>query len=160
MSTCTWPKSCAKCGRDIYPSTWDVPAPNKHYGRGLCSADHQAARKTGELTERQIHILDLVSQGFSLRQIAKETDSTRSAVGTCLSRAYLKLGATSGPHAVRLALEAGILPTTGTLRAELRRVYAALAAANEELAKRPAVPVAAARSHPFSDYLLGLGAVA
>jgi hypothetical protein len=51
MSTCTWPKSCAKCGRDIYPSTWDVPAPNKHYGRGLCSADHQAARKTGELVD-------------------------------------------------------------------------------------------------------------
>lgn len=91
----TWPKSCAKCGRDIYPRTWDVPNPSRHYGRGLCSADHQAARKSGELSdfvrgirpsaETVEEVEFLCSAGLTRAQAAARLGVTEGAV--CRARA-------------------------------------------------------------------------
>lgn len=109
---------------------------------------------TPALTVRQLRSLDLTSQGFSATEIARTLGTTTGSITACMHRAYQKLGANSAAHAVRIALETGLIPAPeiGALRAELTRVYAALVVANDLLASRPTEDVPP--SHPFGDYLL------
>lgn len=68
---------------------------------------------------RGLEILALVAQGRTKDQIAKHLYINKSTVSDNLGRTYRALGARSGPHAIALAIRAGLLP--GTYRHEHHR---------------------------------------
>ncbi|WP_306317277.1 MULTISPECIES: LuxR C-terminal-related transcriptional regulator [unclassified Streptomyces] len=62
-----------------------------------------------QLTAREREVLTLIANGFTHAEIAERLDLTERAVGNASDRARMRLGALSAPHAVLLAVQAGIL---------------------------------------------------
>jgi len=109
------------------------------------------------LTQRQVEILTLLSEGVTFPKIAEKLGCSRGAVNSCVAHAYAKLGARSAAHAVRLGFEHGILTGSEAVYVELARVYRALAEANAQIVGKPTPMV---RAHAFGAYLLGTGQAA
>ncbi len=61
------------------------------------------------LTERQIHILKLISQGFSSREIAEKLDISYYTVTTHIKNIYTKLQVNSRMEALHEAMRLGLL---------------------------------------------------
>lgn len=61
------------------------------------------------LTDHELRVLRLVSQGRTHQEIADELVMTAKGVTPTVNRAIRKLGARNAPHAVHLAYQAGIL---------------------------------------------------
>jgi DNA-binding CsgD family transcriptional regulator len=61
------------------------------------------------LTERQINILKLVSQGFSSKEIAEKLEITYYTVTTHIKNIYHKLQVNSRTEALHEALKLGLL---------------------------------------------------
>lgn len=62
-----------------------------------------------QLTARELEVLTLIANGFTHAEIAERLTITERAVGNAADRARMRLGALSAPHAVLLAVQAGIL---------------------------------------------------
>ncbi|MCX5528979.1 LuxR C-terminal-related transcriptional regulator [Streptomyces sp. NBC_00006] len=62
-----------------------------------------------QLTARELEVLQLIANGFTHAEIAERLQLTERAVGNAADRARMRLGAHSAPHAVLLAVRAGIL---------------------------------------------------
>lgn len=74
--------------------------------------NHQTINKTAlseALTERQINILKLVSQGFSSKEIAQKLDITYYTVTTHIKNIYGKLQVNSRTEALHEATKLGLL---------------------------------------------------
>lgn len=74
--------------------------------------NHQEANKTAlpeALTERQINILKLVSQGFSSKEIAEKLDITYYTVTTHIKNIYGKLQVNSRTEALHEANKLGLI---------------------------------------------------
>ncbi|MFJ7895946.1 response regulator transcription factor [Streptomyces anthocyanicus] len=61
------------------------------------------------LTDHELRVLRLVSQGRTHQEIADELTMTAKGVTPTVNRAIRKLGARNAPHAIHLAYQAGIL---------------------------------------------------
>lgn len=64
---------------------------------------------TVKLTAHELEVLQLIANGFTHEEIAERLCLSRQAVNGASKRARLRLGALSAPHAVLLAVQAGIL---------------------------------------------------
>lgn len=64
---------------------------------------------TIKLTAHELEVLELIASGFTHDEIAERLCLSRQAVNGASKRARLRLGALSAPHAVLLAVRAGIL---------------------------------------------------
>jgi len=81
----------------------DIP-----YRQGQASVQHTASGSR-ELSEREIHVLSLVRDGASNKEVAESLGIGVRTVESHLSHAMAKLGARSRTQAINLALEAGII---------------------------------------------------
>lgn len=61
------------------------------------------------LTEREVRIIRLISQGFTYRQIGNRIGLGEDSVKPAVSRLLRKLGAENSAHAVLLACRAGVV---------------------------------------------------
>ncbi|MGQ0654753.1 MAG: response regulator transcription factor, partial [Betaproteobacteria bacterium] len=68
-----------------------------------------AAKLVEELSEREIEVLQLVADGCSYAEIAKQLFISLNTVGTHISHIYAKLAVNSRGKAVREASELGLL---------------------------------------------------
>ena len=92
--------------------------PGGRPARPLTSGQAMALRLNPKLlTPGQLLALDMASRGLAQKAIARTLNTTQSAVGMMLRRARGKLGAHSTAHAVRIALESGILCPRETVAA-------------------------------------------
>ncbi|WP_086732879.1 helix-turn-helix domain-containing protein [Streptomyces glaucescens] len=64
---------------------------------------------TPSLTEHELHVLNLIALGHTHEQIAQQLFMTPKGVTPTVNRALRKLGANNAPHAVFLAVQAGLL---------------------------------------------------
>jgi len=64
---------------------------------------------TDMLTPREVLVLKYLSMGMLRKQVAREMDITISAVALASEQGRLKLRAHNTPHAVRIAMEQGII---------------------------------------------------
>lgn len=64
---------------------------------------------TIKLTARELEVLELIASGFTHDEIAKRLGLTERTIGNAADRGRMRLGALSAPHAVYLAIQAGIL---------------------------------------------------
>ena len=71
--------------------------------------EHQAEPLPEKLTERQVMILKLVSQGFSSREISEKLDITYFTVTTHIKNIYNKLQVNSRTEALHEALKLGLI---------------------------------------------------
>jgi DNA-binding CsgD family transcriptional regulator len=67
---------------------------------------------TPSLTEHELRVLELVAHGHTHEQIAGQLVMTAKGVTPTVNRAMKKLGANNAPHAVFLAVRAGLLDPT------------------------------------------------
>lgn len=65
------------------------------------------------LSPRETEILQMLAEGLEYKQIAGRLFVAPPTVKQLLGRAYRKLGAHNGPHAVALAIGAGIIAAPG-----------------------------------------------
>jgi DNA-binding NarL/FixJ family response regulator len=63
-----------------------------------------------ELSQRELEILDLLSQGFVKKEIAEQLDIGYSTVDTHVGHIYDKLQVKNAPVAVGKAFRMGIFP--------------------------------------------------
>lgn len=68
-----------------------------------------ARRATDVLSASELRALALLAEGFNYKQIAERVYVSEGAVKGHLARAYAKLQAKSGPHAVAIAFRRGLL---------------------------------------------------
>jgi DNA-binding CsgD family transcriptional regulator len=61
------------------------------------------------LTEHELRVLNLIALGHTHEQIAQQLVMTPKGVTPTVNRALRKLGANNAPHAVFLAVQAGLL---------------------------------------------------
>lgn len=61
-------------------------------------------------TTRDLQVLALTATGLSRQQIGRQLYITDATVKTHLAHTYTALGARNAPHAVALALTAGLIP--------------------------------------------------
>lgn len=66
-------------------------------------------RGSAELTERELEVLAVVSEGLTNRQVAARLGLAEDTVKTHLSRSMTKLGAADRTHAIAILLRSGIL---------------------------------------------------
>lgn len=66
-------------------------------------------RRKTQLTDKQVHILKLVAQGFTYAEIADELGINERTVQDHTSRTYAFLGARNAAHAVYIAIGEGYL---------------------------------------------------
>jgi DNA-binding NarL/FixJ family response regulator len=76
---------------------------------GRITARMRGAEDRPALSERETQVLELVAEGTSNRQIAKELFVSEATVKTHLARLYDKLGVADRAAAVATAYRAGIL---------------------------------------------------
>jgi len=62
-----------------------------------------------KLTDRELEILKLLSEGWTIKEISKELCCSYSAIDNRRSRMFDKLKAVSNSHAVAIAFREGIL---------------------------------------------------
>jgi DNA-binding CsgD family transcriptional regulator len=62
-----------------------------------------------KLTARELEVLTLIANGFTQAETAEQLGLTERAAANASDRARMRLGALSAPHAVLLAVRAGIL---------------------------------------------------
>jgi DNA-binding CsgD family transcriptional regulator len=61
-------------------------------------------------TQRDLQVLTLTASGLTRQQIGLQLYITEPTVKVHLAHAYERLGARNAPHAVALALTAGLIP--------------------------------------------------
>lgn len=61
------------------------------------------------LTQLQLRVVDLLSRGHNIQQVARLMSISVNTVKIHVRRAYARLGADSAAHAVRLCFERGLL---------------------------------------------------
>lgn len=74
------------------------------------AADIRAHDEPDTLTADQRYLLGLVADGHTHQQIARKLDIPVSRVHDRLPVIYRRLGAHNAPHAVAIAIRAGLLP--------------------------------------------------
>jgi DNA-binding NarL/FixJ family response regulator len=62
-----------------------------------------------QLTARELEVLQLIANGFTHAEIGEQLGITGKGVTAAVNRMLLRLGALNAPHAVLLAVRAGIL---------------------------------------------------
>lgn len=93
-----WPKACARCHREIWSSQRrDVPARNRHNGRGLCQPCYQYLHRAGELeiyALKQVHTDHVVAAwarmeraGLTRKQAARRLGMRTNTLTVALFRA-------------------------------------------------------------------------
>lgn len=97
--------------------------PGAEIPRGMVMAvDGVTSREAPVLSRREQEVLHWLQQGATNREIADQLFIGQATVKTHLSSIYTKLGASSRHHAVRKALEVGLLdgapPPAAPLRSE------------------------------------------
>src|SRR5512139_1217719 len=70
---------------------------------------HDETDTPTDLTPRQTQMLALMADGMGYKQIAHSLGLAEATVKSTLGRAYARLGAVHGAHAVALALRAGLI---------------------------------------------------
>jgi DNA-binding CsgD family transcriptional regulator len=65
-------------------------------------------------TPRDLQVLSLTATGLTRQQIGRHLYITEPTVKVHLAHAYERLGARNAPHAVALALTAGLIPAPRT----------------------------------------------
>lgn len=65
---------------------------------------------TPELTVVQRYLLALLADGHTHAYIGRRIGKSKSATQNQLSRLYRQIGARNAPHAVAIAIRAGLLP--------------------------------------------------
>jgi DNA-binding CsgD family transcriptional regulator len=66
-------------------------------------------RRPTDLTDRELDVLALVADGFTIEDIARRLRLGESTVKTHLKRAFRRLGVNSRAHAVAVAFRTGQL---------------------------------------------------
>lgn len=67
-------------------------------------------------TARQLEVLDLLSRGLTFQQVGRELDLSRYTVQSHVSALMRRLRTRNTAHAVRVALERGLLTLDGPAR--------------------------------------------
>lgn len=83
----------------------------------LVGVDSLFQGQDGELTKRELDVLQLLVDGFRPKEIAKELSISVKTVGTHIQNILPKLGVHSQGHAVAVAVETGMLERRPALRA-------------------------------------------
>ena len=65
---------------------------------------------TPELTVEQRYLLALVAEGHTHAAIGRRIGISKHAAAMRLARTYRQIGAQNAPHAVAIAIRAGLLP--------------------------------------------------
>ena len=71
-----------------------------------------AATAAPQLTPDDVRLLQLVADGLTAREIARKVGCTAHAVADRTSRLYTRMGVRNAPHAVAVAIRAGLLPAS------------------------------------------------
>ncbi|MGW5556898.1 response regulator transcription factor [Micromonospora sp. NPDC003944] len=74
-------------------------------------------RRRPAVSQMDARILALVAAGRTTRQIAAELGRTTAGVQSHLSKLYRRMGVQNAPHAVAVAISAGILTVPNQKRA-------------------------------------------
>jgi DNA-binding NarL/FixJ family response regulator len=83
---------------------------NAGNGRNGKPADHAADREAFGLTRRELAVLQLLAEGLTQRDIARELFISPKTVASHIQRILGKLGVHSRAHAVALAHREGLVP--------------------------------------------------
>jgi len=67
------------------------------------------SHKGKELSDRELSVLQLLTQGLLIKEIAVELDISENSVSTYISRSMGKLGVSSRAELLRLAMEVGLV---------------------------------------------------